>query len=365
MYWPCRKTIMISRCFWDYYLHVFQKDYAYELKNRHGVDVIWVDRPTRHPMIWFKQRKRVIDGITVLRPWALQNEYEKFNPFDCKVWDLQISKYFRKEHSTALWSICCTHPWLAEKRAFSHKIYWPGDHFEPVDEYKSYKDYDVVMPWVGIDQIPNKYKGRKFLSSTCAGSEFMNYHETGLLNRRLECSSKYKSKVCYIGGLSLDRFDFTLFERIVSSMPETAFLLGVKLDGHSNTEVAKDSLLRKYSNVKIFEDLNYLELAELVFKSDVGIIPYKISGQNLRICPNKFFEYSALGKRTVTTAIPAMARYSPPAIIAQNHEQFVNLLKKQFTQPIGKSEATELVEIAKSASAKQSLLRLADTLKNS
>ena len=181
------------------------------------------------------------------------------------------------------------------------------------------------MPWVGIDQIPNKYKGRKFLSSTCAGPEFMNYHETGLLNRRLEWSLKFKSKVCYIGGLSWDRFDFTLFERIASSMPETAFLLGVKSDGHSNTEVAKDSLLRKYSNVKIFEDLNYLELAELVFKSDVGI-PYKISGETA--------EYALInslniphGKRTVTTAIPAMTRYSPPAIITQNHEQFVNLLK--------------------------------------
>ena len=55
--WPCKRTVMISRCFWDYYLHVFQKTYAYELKKSHDSDVIWVDRPTRHPMVWLKEKK--------------------------------------------------------------------------------------------------------------------------------------------------------------------------------------------------------------------------------------------------------------------------------------------------------------------
>ena len=166
MHWPCKKTIMISRCFWDYYLHVFQKDYAYELKNEHDVDVIWVDRPTRHPIVWLRERIRVVDGITVLRPWSLRNEYERFKPIDRKLFDLQISKHLKSTDSLCLWSICCMHPWLSKKHIFSHKIYWPGDHFDPKDEYHHYVDYDLVMPWIGIDEIPSGFRGKRFESST-------------------------------------------------------------------------------------------------------------------------------------------------------------------------------------------------------
>ena len=107
----------MSRCFWDYYLHVFQKDYAYALKEVSNTEVIWIDRPTRHPLVWFKERKRKIDGITVLRPWGLVNEYENFRIIDRKIFDSQTSKYYGK--SACLWSICCTHPWLSKKNTFS------------------------------------------------------------------------------------------------------------------------------------------------------------------------------------------------------------------------------------------------------
>ena len=128
MGWPCERTIIISRCFWDYYLHVFQKDYAYELKNHHEVDVVWIDRPTRNPLVWFKERKKIVDGISVIRPWSLRNEYESFKLIDRKLFDLQIAKLLRGNDSLCLWSICCMHPWLSKKSIFDHTIYWPGDH---------------------------------------------------------------------------------------------------------------------------------------------------------------------------------------------------------------------------------------------
>ena len=97
------------------------------------VDVIWVDRPTRNPMIWFKQRKRIIDGITVLSALGHSNEYENFKPFDCKVWDLQISKYFRKNILPLLGQfVACILGWL-KKSLSPARIYWPGDHFDPVE----------------------------------------------------------------------------------------------------------------------------------------------------------------------------------------------------------------------------------------
>ena len=63
-------------------------------------------------------------------------------------------------------------------------------------------------------------------------------------------------------------------EKLASSMPNNAFLMGVKSDGLEATEIAKTNLLKNNKNIRIFENLNYQELAELVSFSDLGIIPY-------------------------------------------------------------------------------------------
>ena len=358
MNWPFKKTIMISRCFWDYYLHVFQKDYAYELHNGHGTDIVWVDRPTRNPMVWFRERKRLIDGITVLRPWSLRNEYEYFLENDRRLFNLQISKYLQTKDSLALWSICCMHPWLSRKKSFDKTIYWPGDHFEPEEEFEDFKDYDVVMPWVGIENIPSRYKGLSFLSSTCAGNAFTGFKNNNHLGNRLAFLDHFEHSASYVGGLSWDRMDFELLEHLVRSKPNCAFLLGVKSDGLEKTKHATQELLKKHDNIRIFEDLIYEELAELVFASDVGIIPYRITGQNLRICPNKFFEYSALGKTTISTAIPAMSRFSPPARVAQNKQQFLQHLNEELSMKTSAKRSEDLRKMAEFASARETITRM-------
>ena len=284
------------------------------------------------------------------------NEYEKFCTIDRKIFDLQTSKYIGR--SACLWSICCTHPWLSKRNRFSQTIYWPGDYFEPIEEFQQYKDYDLVMPWVGLEEIPHNFGGKKFLSSTCAGNEFMNFYDNRLLNKRFDKLTKYKHKVSYIGGLSWERIDFELVEKIAMSFPQIAFLFGVKSDGSQKTEEAKLKLLQNHSNIRIWEDLNYNELAELVFKCDVGIIPYRVSGQNLRICPNKFFEYSALGKNTVTTSIPSMSRYSPPSFVAKSHQDFVALLTISLRKPNNQELKNKLSEIAQNAAAPETLKRI-------
>jgi hypothetical protein len=362
MNWPTQRIIIISRCFWDYYLHVFQKDYAYELKNKHGAEVIWIDRPTRNPFVWLRERKRTIDGILVLRPWSFHNDYDDFTIFDRLVFNIQISKYCKNKESNTLWSICCLHPWLTKKKAFSIKIYWPGDYFDPIQEYEKYKDYDLVMPWVDIERIPNSYRGKIFLSSTCAGFEFTHFTNKNSLLEKITLPKRFENRVSYIGGLSFDRIDFALVDKLASELPNTLFMLGVKSDGLSETECSKQDIIKKHSNIQFLEDLNYQELAELVSYSKVGIIPYKISGQNHRICPNKFFEYSSLGKKTISTDIPAMSRFSPPAIIAKTHNQFIDLLKRELCRDTKTDEILQLKEIAQYATAKQSLIRIANIL---
>ena len=100
----------------------------------------------------------------------------------------------------------------------------------------------------------------------------------------------------------------------------------------------------------------------MVYKSDIGIIPYRVSGQNLRICPNKFFEYSALGKNTVTTSIPSMSRYSPPSRIATNHKSFIYLLNEGLNETSDLRSKAKLRELSDKASAKETLKRISNLL---
>ena len=125
-------------------------------------------------------------------------------------------------------SVVCTHG-LVKKVHFSHTIYWPGDHFDPKEEFDRYKDYDLVMPWVGLEDIPSNFGGEKFLSSTCAGKEFMNFHDNQLLNKRFDTLTKYKNKVSYIGGLSWERIDFELLNKMASTLENTVFFIGCKI----------------------------------------------------------------------------------------------------------------------------------------
>ena len=120
--WPARESIFISRCFWDYYLHVFQKLYATELASNHMTKVTWFDPPTRNPLTWLRNRKRVIDGITVRRPFSLRNEYERFRVADQTLFLIQLRSSIRKQEKPDLWSVACATT-LAYKNEFIFQQY--------------------------------------------------------------------------------------------------------------------------------------------------------------------------------------------------------------------------------------------------
>ena len=67
---------------------------------------------------------------------------------------------------------------------------------------------------------------------------------------------------------------------------------------------------------------------------------------------------------TVTTAIPSMNRYSPPAKIAYSHEEFIRLLNETLFCPHVKGQLIDLRKIAEEASAKKTIPKLANALKN-
>ena len=359
--WPASHSIFISRCFWDYYLHVFQKLYALELAAKPNSHVTWFDPPTRNPLTWLRERKRIINGVTVRRPFSLCNEYERFRAIDRFLFRTQLqSSLRRRKEEPDLWSIACSHPWLANKSLFSKSIYWPGDYFRPVEEFSDYENYDLVMPWTpeGIKSIPSCFRGDSFQSSTCAGQTFMDFDNSKPISSRFDFSENFKKNIVYIGGLSIGRVDFTLLHALASNLPDHAILIGAKPDGHHETKIAIEKLIA-HANVFLFEDLDYAELANLTHAADACIIPYKTSGFNAGCCPNKLFEYAALGKPIISSPIPTVKQYAPLVSIAHDEESFLRCVRVATANPPSEEEHAELRTLAQEASPSATIQRIA------
>tara|TARA_B100000902_G_C27272407_1_gene897009 strand:+ start:266 stop:1372 length:1107 start_codon:yes stop_codon:yes gene_type:complete len=359
MQWPAMHSIFISRCFWDYYLHVFQKLHAAEIAANYSSKVTWFDPPTRNPLTWLKERKRVFEGITVRRPFALRNEYERFQSIDRILFNIQLKSSLQGDKKPDLWSIACPHTWLAKSSFFSRTTYWPGDYFRPKEEFSEYEDYDLVMPWTpdGFKNIPTNFKGIPFLSSTCAGMNFMTFDLSKPIMPRFDFSDRFKKTLVYVGGLSTGRIDFMLLEALAKKLPDYAILLGAKSDGHAETQIAVQKLV-SLSNVFLFDDLGYGELAELTHAADACLIPYKTSGFNAGCCPNKLFEYSALGKNTVSTPIPALEVFSPLVAIAEHHDSFIKKVQETACIEPSPKRKKDLLALAHHASPEATIQRM-------
>ena len=357
-------SIFVSRSFWNYYLHPCQKTYAQELAKLPNARVTWFDPPTRNPRTWLKENKSTdYSGVIIRRPLALKNEYEKFDSIDRLLFNFQLRTFLSRSKNIDLWSIACLHPWLTSNKLFSKSIYWPGDFFDPKVEYPHYKNYDLVMPWTtdGIENIPKKFRGRKFLASTCPGENFLLHNCLSEMQSRFDFRDRYSKTIVYIGGLSTRRVNFLLLNSIAEKLKDHALLLGAKSDDHPETDLALKTLLKK-PNVFLYDDLDYFDLPSLAQVADTCIIPYLVNDQTIGICPNKLFEYAALSKSIVSSPIPAVRQYSPPVLIANDDECFLRYIKEVTTKPPSSEECAKLRSIADKASPSESLLRIALTL---
>jgi hypothetical protein len=359
-------SVFVSRSFWNYYLHPCQKTYAQQLAKESNARITWFDPPTRNPRTWLKENKFTdSSGVIVRRPFALKNEYERFGPVDRLLFNLQLKAFLQPYSKMDLWSIACHHSWLTKNKLFTRSIYWPGDFFDPRQEFEHYKNYDLVMPWTrsGIQNIPTEFNGCTFLASTCPGENFLHHDPSKATNRRFDVSNKFSKTIVYIGGLSNRRVNFPLLNAIAENLKDHALLLGAKSDNGEDTKSALQALL-KMPNVFLFDDLDYSELPSLVQVADTCIIPYLVNDQTIGICPNKLFEYAALSKSIISSPIPSVLEYSPPVQIAKNDESFIRNIRIATSNPPTTEDCLKLRSIADNASPSESLRRIALTISN-
>jgi glycosyltransferase involved in cell wall biosynthesis len=114
--------------------------------------------------------------------------------------------------------------------------------------------------------------------------------------------------------------DIVLVERLLNETDAVIVFIGY-ID-RNGTEYYKK--LRDYENFIHLDYISIDKIANYVSKFTVGIIPLKINDFLSGAFPNKFFEFLAMGKPIVTTAVPELKEFNNIIKYSSSIDEFIN-----------------------------------------
>lgn len=169
-----------------------------------------------------------------------------------------------------------------------------------------------------------------------------------------EIKKNYKTVIGYYGALA-SWFDYDMVKKLANKYTDIAFvLIGIKYD----TSFDK-SKIDEIPNVKYLGFVNYSKLPAYAKYFDIAWIPFVINEITLATNPIKVFEYMALDKYIITSALPECKKYES-VNIANNYNEFCslidnykqnfngkyrNLLKKEAEENSWKYKSKEIIEL--------------------
>lgn len=169
---------------------------------------------------------------------------------------------------------------------------------------------------------------------------------------------KYKYIICYYGALAT-WFDYELVKKTAANGDYAIILLGQDYD-----QTLEKSEVLKCKNVFYLGKKNYAELPAYGYYSDLFVIPFLINDITKATSPVKIFEYMAMEKPIITTALPECKKYES-VLYSESHEEFISniekatklvndkkykkILVKEAKENTWKSKSSDLVAFAKSS----------------
>lgn len=136
-----------------------------------------------------------------------------------------------------------------------------------------------------------------------------------------EIRDKYKYIICYYGALA-SWFDYDLVKKLSKNKDYAILLLGQDYD----KTIDKSGILKR-DNIYYLGKKKYADLPAYGMQSDIFVIPFLINDITKATSPVKIFEYMAMEKPIVTTALPECKKYES-VLYSENHEDFVKNIEK-------------------------------------
>ena len=164
-------NLILSDIPWDYYLHPCPTLYAKEL-SKVG-PTLWVNPPTRNPAktrLIFKNKNLIVFTPIILKRSTKDSGFGKL---EVRLQVRVIASFFLG-HPSSVWSISTAYSHLLEENPGAISIFWTGDFFSPEQEFKSYKEFDLLLCLTPLthDSIPQEFKGTKIHFHMCSQLSF-------------------------------------------------------------------------------------------------------------------------------------------------------------------------------------------------
>lgn len=194
------------------------------------------------------------------------------------------------------------------------------------------KDTENVFVVVTANELKKDIlskRGNEKLVFSCNGVDLKHFQN---IDKNFSFEKKYekiissgKPIIGYYGALA-SWFDYNLIKYLAKERPEyNVVLLGIKYDDSFNNEN-----LENFQNIFFLGPRDYDVLPNYASKFNVCIIPFLINNITQSTSPLKLFEYMALGKPIVTTAMTECKKYKS-VMIANNKGEFLELVDKAIS----------------------------------
>ena len=185
------------------------------------------------------------------------------------------------------------------------------------------KDVLVVTTAKALFEDVKKKRGTKNMTFSCNGVDYEHFQK---IDKEFEFEKEFldiinngKINLCYYGALAT-WFDYELIKKIDKENKFNIILFGVKYDGSFD-----ESGIGELENVHFMGPRDYSVLKNYASKMDILTIPFVINSITQATSPLKLFEYMALHKPIVTSAMNECKNYDS-VLTAENHKEFIKKL---------------------------------------
>ncbi len=189
------------------------------------------------------------------------------------------------------------------------------------------KDVENVYVVVTADKLKEdiiKSRGEKNLVFASNGVDYEHYKN---INNNFKFDKDFKNIlsqnkpiVGYYGAIAV-WFDYDMVKKLAIERPD----INIVLIGSKYDDSLEKSGIEEIDNVYFLGTRNYNVLKNYANCFDVCTVPFLINDITKATSPLKIFEYMALGKPIVTTAMDECKKYKS-IYIANNSEEFINMI---------------------------------------
>lgn len=133
-------------------------------------------------------------------------------------------------------------------------------------------------------------------------------------------------RLVYTGAVDTRAFDASLVAQVAVDHPEWTFVLAGRSTARGRAPLVS------LPNVRLIDPVPYDEVPDLLRGCDVCLIPYRLKGLVDYVQPKKLYEYLAMGKPVVATALPALRDLGDIVHLAHDPSEFAAGIEKALAR---------------------------------